>query len=190
MRIPDAQSALGSTPRKDLDRTCYLFKNLESVFIEIPRPAKTNLVVGTIYRHPCMSIELFNSDYLKPLIQKLSKEKKQILLLGDFNINLMKCDDEPVNSFLDILGSNLLLPQILLPTRITNHSKTLIDNIFSGPTTSASISGNLCYSISDHLPQFCIFPELDLTKSRILAHSLNKTGPSLIKTTLPRTTLK
>lgn len=156
--------SLVPVPRKDLDSICYQSKNLESVFVEIPRPAQTNLVVGTIYRHPCMSIDTFNSDFLKPLVHKLSKEKKQILLLGDFNINLLKCDDEPVNSFLDILGSNLLVPHILLPTRVTDHSKTLIDNIFSGPAKSMSISGNLCYSISDHLPQFCLFPELEYNK--------------------------
>ena len=64
-------------------------------------------------------------------------------------------------SFLDILGSNLTLPQIILPTRVTDHSKTLIDNIFSTPHGSGTTSGNLCYAISDHLPQFCIFPKID-----------------------------
>ena len=63
---------------------------------------------------------------------------------------------------MDILGSNLILPQILLPTRITDVSKTLIDNIFSSPCDSGTISGNFCHAISDHLPQFCIFPSLNL----------------------------
>ena len=64
-------------------------------------------------------------------------------------------------SFLDILGSNLILPQILLPTRVTENFKTLTDNIFSSPTDPGTISGNLCHSISDHLPQFCLFPSLE-----------------------------
>ena len=62
---------------------------------------------------------------------------------------------------MDILGSNLILPQILLPTRVTDLSKTLIDNIFSSPSDSGTISGNFCHSISDHLPQFCLFPSLN-----------------------------
>ena len=108
-----------------------------------------------------MPITLFNSDYLKPLLHKITSEKKQILLLGDFNINLLKCDDEPeIASFMDILGSNLILPQILLPARVTDLSKTSIDNIFSSPSDSGTISGNFCHSISDHLPQFCLFPSL------------------------------
>ena len=98
---------------------------------------------------------------------KKSSEKKQILLLGDFNIDLLKCnDDNQVMSFLDIIGSHLVALQILLPTRITEHSKTLIDNILSSPTESGTISGNIVYSISDHLPQFCLFPSLDLSGAR------------------------
>ena len=82
-----------------------------------------------------MPITLFNSDYLKPLLHKITSEKKQILLFGDFNINLLKCDDETeTGSFIDILGSNFILPQILLPTRVTDLSNTLIDNIFSSPS--------------------------------------------------------
>ena len=78
-------------------------------------------------------------------------------MLGDFNLNLFNAEDDlNCSKFLDILGSNLILPQISLPTRITGDSKTLIENIFSSVTT-ADISGNIFYSISDHLPKFCIF---------------------------------
>ena len=64
------------------------------------------------------------------------------------------------------MGSHLLLPQILLPTRITQLSKSLIDNIFSTVTGQPSISGNLVYKISDHLPQFSIFPLEQTNASR------------------------
>ena len=139
---------LTSKTRKDLDRCCYLDKQLESVFVEINRPKETNLIVGTIYRHPYMSVSDFNSEDLTPTLHKISSEKKQILLLGDFSIDLLKCnDDNQVMSFLDIIGSHLVAPQILLPTRITEHSKTLIDNILSSPTESGTISGNIVYSI-------------------------------------------
>ena len=158
-------SSVTSKARKDLDSSCYLDKQLESVFVEITRPNETNIIVGTIYRHPCMSISEFNSEYLNPILHKISSEKKQILLLGDYNIDLLKYnDDNQVMSFLDILGSHLVNPQILLPTRVTEHSKTLIDNILSSPTESGTISGNIIYSISDHLAQFCLFPSLNLSK--------------------------
>ena len=52
------------------------------------------------------------------------------------------------------------LPYILHPTRITGHSKTLIDNIFSNHISKEAICGNLTSTISDHLPQFLIMPSI------------------------------
>ena len=50
-----------------------------------------------------------------------------------FNINLFNCESHPEsNDFLLMLNSFFLLPYILLqPTRITETSATLIDNIFA-----------------------------------------------------------
>ena len=42
------------------------------------------------------------------------------------------------------------------PTKITDHSETLIDNIFSNVITVDAISGNLTAKISDHVPQIMI----------------------------------
>ena len=57
-----------------------------------------------------------------------------------------------------ILLPNSFIPLILQPTRITSHSNTLIDNIFSNVIVPDIISGNLTAIISDHLPQFPIIP--------------------------------
>ena len=62
------------------------------------------------------------------------------------------------NEFLDSLASNSFILLILQPTRITSHSNTLIDNIFSNVTDPDIISGNLTATISDHPPQFAIIP--------------------------------
>ena len=64
------------------------------------------------------------------------------------------------NEFLDSLASNSFIPLILQPTRIINHSNTLIDNIFSSAIDPDIISGNLTATISDHLPQFAIIPNM------------------------------
>ena len=105
-----------------------------------------------------MLFNSFNSDFLQPLLHKIKHESKQTILLGDFNVNLLNSEvNSDSSSFLDTLGSNLIVPQILIPTRITMQSKTLIDNSFSSISEYGVKSGNLCYSISDHLPQFCLF---------------------------------
>ena len=49
---------------------------------------------------------------------------------------------------------------IVQPTRITNNSKILIDNIYSNVITPNNISGNLTAIISDHLLQFLIAPDI------------------------------
>ena len=54
----------------------------------------------------------------------------------------------------------MLLPHIAQPTRIRNNSKTLIDNIYSNVITPNKISGNITTTISDHLPQFLIVPDI------------------------------
>ena len=66
----------------------------------------------------------------------------------------------PTNEFLDSLTSNSFLPYILQPTRITSHSKILINNIFTDITLPDSVSGNLTVTVSDHLPQFLIVPDI------------------------------
>ena len=91
----------------------------------------------------------------------LNKPVKKISKLGDFNINLLKSENS-VSNFLDILGSFSMLPQIILPTRITNTSKTLIGNIFTDSSNFQISSGNLTYHISDHLPQFSIFKNINI----------------------------
>ena len=106
----------------------------------------------------------FNDHYLNPLLDNLSKEaNKTIVLLGDFYTDLLNFDtSEYVSNFLDDLASNSLQPQILLPTRISNNSKTLIGNIFCNipnPLVKSAMSGSISSSISDHLPQFFILPE-------------------------------
>ena len=99
----------------------------------------------------------FNDKYLKSLSEKSISENKEAILLGDFNIDLLKCDSNKNNSnFLDIIYSTNLVPNITSPTRLTSRSQTLIDNIFSSIINGDCIAGNLISPISDHHTQFLI----------------------------------
>ena len=63
------------------------------------------------------------NNHLNQMLE-ISKEQKQIFLLGDFNINLLNYNaHQPTNDFLDSLASNSITPCILQPTRFTSHSK-------------------------------------------------------------------
>ena len=104
-----------------------------------------------------MDIDEFNflCEYL---MEKFSKENKEIYLIGDFDLDLLKIDDKnEIEHFYNIISSNLLVPHITIPTRITPTSKTLIDNIFSNNLDFVRAkSGNITITISDHMPQFII----------------------------------
>ena len=64
----------------------YKSFELESTFIEICNPKKTNITIVCIYENPNTKISEFNDDYLNDLPDKLSKENKTIFPLGDFNM--------------------------------------------------------------------------------------------------------
>ena len=66
------------------------------------------------------------------------------------------------NEFLHSLASNSCIPLILQPARITSHYNNLIDPDI--------ISGNLNSTISDHLPQFLVTPNM---LGNILANKSN-----------------
>ena len=77
--------------------------------------------------------------------------------MGDFNINLLNYDSHSeTNDFINIMVSHHLLPHILHPTRVTDHSATIINNIFSNNLELDTLSGNILTNISDHFPQFLI----------------------------------
>jgi len=146
----------------------------ESIFIEIKFPDKKNLVVGCLYRHPSsnISVQEFTNEHLDPVLQKISMENKQCVLMGDFNINLLKIDtNSSSNSFYNTLSSHFFSPYILQPTRL--QSKTLIDNIFFNSLEYQSNSGNLLIEISDHLIQFLILNGFTKEKN-ISEHNIKK----------------
>ena len=112
-----------------------------------------------------MDVTDFN-HYLNRLLDKISREKKSIFLLGDFNINLLNYNEHrPTNDFLDSLASSSLLPFIIQPTRLTGHSKNFIDNIFGSLTWYEGVSGNITATTSNHLHQFLIAPNVSANPS-------------------------
>ena len=90
-----------------------------------------------------MNLNEFNNNYLNILLQKISKEKKNVFLLGHFNVDLLKYDKHAgTNEFIYSPSSYMYLTYILHPTRVTGHSQTIIDNIFSNYVLKEAMCGN------------------------------------------------
>ena len=137
-------------------------KLLKSKFIEVLSGSNKNTTVGCIYKYHGLTTQDFNFDLLQPLIDKLATENKNIVFLGDFNVDLLHYEsNNPTRKFLDLMFFVSLTPQITVPTHLTVRSKTLIDDIFTNSVEENTISGNLECCISDHLAHFLSFPVKD-----------------------------
>ena len=105
-------------------------KNLESVFIEVLSKSD-NTIIGCIYKHPNLAIQELMDTFLQPLLDKLSYENKNVILMGDFNVDLLHYESHiQTREFLDKIYFGSLTPHITIPTRITPHSRTLIQTLW------------------------------------------------------------
>ena len=115
---------------------------------------KPSQIIGAIYKHPSMNVSTFINDYLKNMFNAVHLENKSTLLTGDFNVNLINYNKEEAHNALELLLNRNFIPQIALPTTVTENSATLIDNIFVNNPSLKCLFGNITTSVSDHLPQF------------------------------------
>ena len=79
------------------------------------------MVAGCIYKHPKQTIPDVLDNHLLPLLETLSHKNKQILVMGDFNINRLNYDDKNTANFLDTMFSYFYLAFINTPSRVTDH---------------------------------------------------------------------
>ena len=113
----------------------------ESFFVEMFIPRHKNMVIGVIYRPPSQNTLEF-VEKVNEIISGVTKGNKHCYITGDFNLDLLKHESHSVTAqFIESLFAFGFLPMITKPTRITAHSATLIDNIFTNNTTISSKSG-------------------------------------------------
>ena len=132
----------------------------EALWVEVHNNCHSNLLCGIIYRHPNGDLIERFIEYLSSVADRINQENKTCIIMGDFNIDLLKLESHSATaagSFLNTLGSHFFQPYILQPTRITDHSASLIDNIFFNSIEHLTISGNIVHDLTDHLPNFIIF---------------------------------
>ena len=117
------------------------------------------MTIGNIYRPPRTCNENITKfiDEFSSVISSLENSNNNLIIAGDFNINLLKINENRIYSdFFDTLISHSLYPQITFPTRFTKTNGTLIDNFFCKLNKSLleSIAGIFTKTFSDHQPYF------------------------------------
>ena len=124
----------------------------ENLFIKVRHktPGSKTQIVGNIYRRPneiLHDFRMFQEEFVETLE---NFNRNPVYLCGDFNIDLLKLNvKDHYHTFFSNLIAAGYFPRISLPTRITNHSATLLDNIFTNELGSHE-SGILVNNISDH----------------------------------------
>ena len=113
----------------------------------------------------------------------INTEKKECYVSDDFNIDLLRYGTiNKYAEFLNTLTSLGFLPHVLQPTRITEHSSTIIDNIYGNNFTQETLSGNILIKFADHFSQFLSIKKT--TRKRKTTLSSNVTFLVLLRLTL------
>ena len=105
----------------------YKSKEIESTLLEIIKNNQKNVVVGCIYKHPCVANQEFTNDFICPLLEKLLTEKKKVILISNYNTIILNSDvDHQTSDSLDTMYSHSFFPAINTPTRISTTSTILV----------------------------------------------------------------
>ena len=141
----------------------------DCLFVEIISKShlNKNLVIGVLYRSPGQNSEKEFTSCMYHLLNKIECENKDVVLMGDANIDLLKYNIQNSSTeYLDMFLCNGMVPGITLPTRVTKTSATLIDHIFIKNTMNYHVAGTLTTNITDHYINFIFLSKKEQTAKR------------------------
>ena len=100
------------------DLKLYKPKEIESTFLEIIENTQKNVIVGCFYKHPGVAIQEFTNNFICPLLEKLLTENKEVIPMGDYNINFLNSDVD--HQTLDTMYSKSFFPTMNTPNQSIN----------------------------------------------------------------------
>jgi hypothetical protein len=135
-------------PREDLQSP-----DIENVWIEIVLPKTRPIIVGAVYRPPKQCYNKFLSEF-EQILTKLSYDTEKYIL-GDFNISFNHKTPPIFRNYSNILSIFNLHQLIQTPTRVTDHSSTILDHILCNNQEKVCQSGTINVGFSDHSIIYC-----------------------------------
>ena len=146
----------------------------DGIFLLVKGEGVKPFIMCNIYRSPKNdnhSIQCFLDEFT-PVIQSFCRKYKNIVVCGDFNLDLIKTSrSEKIAMFLQLMISNGLCPKITLPTRFAKYSASLLDHIFIKDQEdfieSKTKSGILHSTISDHCGCFSFLSSTKIKQNNI-----------------------
>ena len=136
---------------------------------------KIKYSIAVCYRSPSPD-NIYFQEVFQKLVGDISKNNNSIIT-GDFNYNLFNLQHHhDTENYYNNLISSSFRPIITKPTRITDQSSTLIDQIWVNDMTNNKIESKLLLTdITDHLPIIYIkYPDKNISGySKITYRQLN-----------------
>ena len=155
-----------SHERKFINSTSTVF---ESVTIEIWKndTIASKYLISSVYRPPTALVDALTRfiDEFSGYLDDVQKTYRKAYLCGYININLLKINENNnYNTFYESVTSSGFMPQITLPTRLSDTCDTLIDNMFTNNFEKNHKNFILARIISDHQMTCCILPNHNAVK--------------------------
>ena len=126
-------------------------------------------------------------DRLKDILHRLARQRnKHILFVSDSNIDLLKYEhSEPSRTLVDCFSEHGFAPVISKVTRVTSHTATLIDHIFSNSCHAITKSGVITETLSDHMAVYVtILLDPNKVNYKIREHVLEQANYAINDTNL------
>ena len=135
---------------------CVSGKDKQILTIEISRENDKNILLSCCYRPPNGDSENLSTFLQNNIMEKSVSENEISYMIGDFNMNCLKHhENAKTKYFYYKIFEKGAIAIINRPTRISEHSASLIDNIltidiFNNSLKKGIIKSNVC----DHFPRF------------------------------------
>ena len=144
--------------------------DFESLFVEIEN-CNTSILCGSIYRPPNGNFINF-IEILSDLLDRMAAENKKCYIMGDFNLNLLEYNtNNNVREMVSLFNSKYFYNTINKPTRVSSHSATIIDHLWTNDLSSNVDNGILFSKNSDHFPTISVFKsKVSLKGNKIIRH--------------------
>ena len=139
---------------------CVSDKDKEILTIEISRKNDKNTLLSCCYRPPSGDSENLSTLLQNNIIEKSVLEKKISYMIGHFNMNCLKYhENAKTKYFYDNIFEKCAIPIINRPTRISEHSASLTDNILTTDIFNNSLKKGIIKS--DASDDFQYFSQYD-----------------------------
>ena len=155
-------NAISNQVRRRMDLE---YKEIESLWLEVKHEKNTPLLICFLYRNPTCTAEW--QIQFQNMIDNIPDKNHELLILGDFNIDLKKTQ-QSWNSLTSLLGLSQLISDY---TRVTKTTKTMIDHIYSRNIHRINNVKVIESGVSDHYLISCSYLK-KVEKNSPKGHSL------------------